>query len=233
MVFNCIIIDDEQPARKLLENYCNKVNELNVVGSYKSALDAFEILKENTIDILFLDIQMPDISGIDFLKLLKPQHTKIIFTTAYRGFALEGFELNAVDYLLKPIEFHRFLRAIEKVKEVHQKKESIAVKEAEETLLIRSGKKQYRVPASEILYIKSESEYVNYVTQNHGKLLVHGALKDVIHTLSNTANFHRIHRSYIVNLSHISYVEGSRVHINGELFPISETYKVDFLKVWK
>ena len=232
MVFNCIIIDDEQPARKLLENYCNKVNELNVVGSYKSALDAFEILKENTIDILFLDIQMPDISGVDFLKLLKPQHTKIIFTTAYRGFALEGFELNAVDYLLKPIEFHRFLRAIEKVKEVHKKKESVAVKDAEETLLIRSGKKQYRVPASEILYIKSESEYVNYVTQNHGKLLVHGALKDVLNDLS-TKTFHRIHRSYIVNLSHISYVEGSRVHINGELFPISETYKVDFLKVWK
>ncbi|WP_420553499.1 LytR/AlgR family response regulator transcription factor [Tenacibaculum aiptasiae] len=234
MVFNCVIIDDEQPARRLLENYCTKIKGMQVVGSYKSPLEALDTLNENRIDILFLDIQMPDISGIDFIKLLKPNHTKVIFTTAYRDYALEGFELNAIDYLLKPIEFHRFVRAVEKVKELYQKREVVETNSqtTDETLLIRSGKKQYRVPIAEILYIKSESEYVKYVTQNHGKLLVHGALKDVLNDLSATT-FYRIHRSYIVNLSHITYVEGSRVHIKGELFPISETYKLDFLKVWK
>ena len=235
MVFNCVIIDDEQPARKLLENYCNKIKGMRVVGSYKSPLEALDTLKENTIDMLFLDIQMPDISGIEFLKLLKPHYTKVIFTTAYRDYALEGFELNAVDYLLKPIAFHRFVRAVEKVKELYQKRVLVETNtvniNTDETLIIRSGKKQYRVPVSEILYIKSESEYVKYVTQHHGKLLVHGALRDVLSDLSATT-FYRIHRSYIVNLLHITYVEGSRVRVNGEFFPISETYKLDFLKVW-
>ncbi|WP_299109087.1 LytTR family DNA-binding domain-containing protein [uncultured Tenacibaculum sp.] len=233
MEFKCIIVDDEQPARKLLENYCSKIKSLHVVGCYKSGLDALSVLQEKEIDILFLDIQMPDISGIDFLKSLKLHKTKVVFTTAYRDYALEGFELDAVDYLLKPIEFHRFLRAIEKVKEVHQKKEKREVKDVEGSLIIRSGKKQYRVPTSEILYIKSESEYVKYVTQNHGNLMVHGALKEVMNSLSNSNNFLRIHRSYIVNMTHITYVEGGRVRINGEFFPISETYRLDFLKTWK
>lgn len=233
MEFKCIIVDDEQPARKLLENYCSKIKSLHLVGCYKSGLDALSVLQEKEIDILFLDIQMPDISGIDFLKSLKLHKTKVVFTTAYRDYALEGFELDAVDYLLKPIEFHRFLRAIEKVKEVHQKKEKLEVKDVEGSLIIRSGKKQYRVPTSEILYIKSESEYVKYVTQNHGNLMVHGALKEVMNSLSNNNKFLRIHRSYIVNMTHITYVEGSRVRINGEFFSISETYRLNFLKTWK
>ncbi len=118
MKYNCIIIDDEQQGRRLLENYCNKIDDLVVVGSYKSAIHAFEGMRTNDIDIIFLDIQMPELSGIDFLKSLKRNKAKVILTTAYREYALEGFELDAIDYLLKPIGFSRFLRAIEKVKEI-------------------------------------------------------------------------------------------------------------------
>ncbi|CAL2080654.1 LytTR family DNA-binding domain-containing protein [Tenacibaculum sp. 190524A02b] len=232
-MLKCIIIDDEQLARRLLENYCSKIDTLEVLGSYKSAIKALPTLNSQNVDILFLDIQMPDINGIDFLKSIKTYTTKVIFTTAYREYALDGFELDAIDYLVKPIEFPRFLRAVEKVKEVHQKRQEIVVKDVEKMLIIKADKKQYRIPISEIMYVKSENEYVNYVTKNHGNLLVHGALKDVVALLSGSTNFFRIHRSHIVNLSYITYTEGGRVKIQDEFLPISESYKVDFFKVWK
>ncbi|CAM1344997.1 LytR/AlgR family response regulator transcription factor [Tenacibaculum amylolyticum] len=233
MKLNCIIIDDEQPARELLQNYCSKIDSLHLVGSYKTPIHAIDILQQENIDILFIDIQMPDISGLDFIKSIKTHHTKVIFTTAYREYALESYELDAIDYLVKPIEFHRFLRAVEKVKEVHIKRNEVDVQKKEETIIIRANKKLYRLPISDILYIKSENEYVKYVTKNHGNLLVHGALKDVIKTLESHTDFIRIHRSYIVNVSCIDYVEGNSIRINNEFFPISDSYKNAFFDVWK
>lgn len=233
MKLNCIIIDDEQPARRLLENYCSKIDSLQVIGVYKSAIEVISILEEKHVDIMFLDIQMPELTGIEFLKSIKTYNTKVIFTTAYRDYALEGFDLNVIDYLVKPIELPRFLRAVEKVKEIHQKRKKIEVKDIEEMLIIKADKKQYKLLFSDILYIKSENEYVKYVTKNHGSLLVHGALKNVETSLSSKSNFFRIHRSYIVNLSEITYVEGSRVCINDEYFPISEKYRVLFFEKWK
>lgn len=226
MRYNCIIIDDEQPARRLLENYCNKLKEIQIIGSFKSAIDALPYLKDQTIHILFLDIQMPDISGIDFLKSLNLNITKVVFTTAYRNYAIEGFELNATDYLLKPIEFHRFLKSVEKIK--HNTNTN-----SNKSVLIRSGKKQYKILESEILYIKSESEYVKYVTKNTKNILVHGALKDVAELFRYNANFIRIHRSYIININYVTYIEGTRVFINDEFFPISETYRQVFFDKWK
>jgi len=233
MKLNCIIIDDEQPARRLLENYCSKIETLQVVGAYKSAIEALPILNGKNVDIIFLDIQMPELSGIDFLKSINTFNTKVVFTTAYRDYALEGFELNAIDYLVKPIEFHRFLRAVEKVKEIHQKPQKLEIKAIEKPLIIKANKKQYKVPLQEVLYIKSENEYIKYVTQNQGNLMVHGALKNIEKSFGDTSNFLRIHRSYIVNLSHITYVEGSRVRINGDYFSISEKYRASFFKKWK
>ncbi|WP_435261804.1 LytR/AlgR family response regulator transcription factor [Tenacibaculum sp. nBUS_03] len=235
-MLKCIIVDDEQPARKLLESYCKKIKDVKVIGTYKSGLDTLTILKEEQIDILFLDIQMPDISGIDFLKSLKLYHTKVVFTTAYRDYAFEGFELGTLDYLLKPIEFHRFVKTIEKIKDVQQKPQKLEIKDKgiEESLIIRSDKKQYRIQTSEILFVKSENEYVKYVTKNHGNLMVYGSLKKVINSFTNSEKLIRIHRSYIVNLAHISYVEGNRVCINGKHhIPVSETYRLSFFKTWK
>lgn len=236
MDYKCIIIDDEQPARRLIENYCKKLDDLMVVGSFKSALKAMPSLKEQDIDILFLDIQMPDISGLDFLKTIKTHHTKVIFTTAYREYALEGFDLDATDYLLKPIEFHRFLKAIDKVKDALGKNRTSPLTSHDntgETIMLKADKKRYRIPLSEILYIKSDSEYIKYITQNHGTLMVHGSLKDVTQNFPKHSNFIRIHRSYIINLKHISYVEGNQVRIHHELLPISETYRGAFFDRWK
>ncbi len=233
MKYKCIIVDDEQPARKLLENYCSKLSELEHVGSFKSALDAAPILREQSIDILFLDIQMPNISGIDFLKTLKNLTTKVVLTTAYRDYAVEGYDLDAIDYLLKPIEFHRFLRAIDKIKDVYPKSNNLQIQETSPDLIIKSNKKLYKISPSDILYIKSENEYIKYNTLNHGNLMVHGALKDISNMLKKHGNFIRIHRSYVINMIHISYIEGNRIAIGQQFFPVSETYKNDFLKAWK
>jgi DNA-binding LytR/AlgR family response regulator len=230
-MLNCVIIDDEQPARKLLENYCKKIKGLQVVESYKSPFAAHALLKEGNIDVLFLDIQMPEISGLDFLKTVVLPSTKVIFTTAYRDYALDGFNLDAIDYLLKPIAFPRFYKAVEKVKQIHSITKNTEVKT--EFLLLKSGKKQYRVPISEIIYIKSENEYLSYFTKKQGKLMVYGALKDAIDSFSSYSNFVRIHRSYIINTDYIEYVEGNRVIIQGASFSISESYKTIFFTLWK
>ncbi|CAM1372220.1 Two-component system response regulator [Tenacibaculum litopenaei] len=234
MELKCIIIDDEQPARELLENYCARLEHIKVLGSYKSAIEAHSVLKATDIDLLLLDIQMPDISGIDFLRLLQPQHTKVIFTTAYRDYALDGYELDVVDYLLKPIEFHRFFKAIEKVKILQRRQDAPEIGSGDPRYLsIKSGKRMYRVPTKDISYIKSENEYVKYVTKTMGSILEHGALKDLECQLSPIEGFIRVHRSYIINTAFIAYVEGNRIMIEGEFIPISERYKSSFFKLWQ
>lgn len=229
---NYIIVDDEKPARALIENYCNKIEGLKFKGSFKSALDALSILNSKEIDLVFLDIQMPEISGIDFLKTLQSKSFKVIFTTAYRDYALEGFELDASDYLLKPIEFPRFLRAVNKVKEAIQPQQNITIKEENPTTtLLKSSKRLYRVNYKDIEYIKSEHEYLNYVLESDQHILVHGSLKDLVLTLPKHS-FIRVHRSFIVNLNHISYVDGNSICIKETFIPIGETYREVFFKAW-
>lgn len=228
MTYNCIIIDDEQPARKLIENHCSKLDFLNVIGSFKSPILAMDILSGNTIDILFLDIQMPDINGLDFIKSMQNRSINVILTTAYREFALDGYNLNAVDYLLKPIEFSRFFQAIEKINTIHSKSNVLSTS----FIHIKSNKKQYKLAIEDIIYLKSESEYIVYYTKSHGKLMVYGALKDAQKTLNSSAIFCRVHRSYIINLNEIAFVEGQMIMILDRLIPISESYKEQFYKKW-
>ncbi len=232
MTLNCIIIDDEQPARRLLENYCNKHENLSLIASYKSALEALDILSTQSIDILFLDIQMPDISGIDLVKSLGNYRTNIIFTTAYREYALEAFELNAVDYILKPIAFPRFVNAIEKVKSIHSLSIQTIKNSKIKKIVVKADKKQYKVAHQDILYIKSENEYIHYHTIHQGNLLVHGALKKAHEYLDNHETFVRIHRSYIININHIDFLEGNRVSIKNKYLPISDSYKDTFMEIW-
>ena len=228
----CIIIDDEKPARKLIENYCKKIEDIELIGSFKSPLEALPILDKTSIDLIFLDIQMPEISGIDFMKTLSANPVNIVLTTAYRDYALDGYELNAIDYLLKPIAFHRFLRAVNKVKALNLNSEPLVSTSLEKNIFLKSGKKTFRIQSSDILYIKSENEYIKYVTTKNKPILVLGALKDLIPTKFDKETFIRIHRSYIVNLNHISYVEGHMVCINQELIPIGETYRSAFFSLW-
>ncbi|WP_025668121.1 LytR/AlgR family response regulator transcription factor [Aquimarina megaterium] len=230
MKLNVIIIDDEQLARKLLESYISKIEHLNLLGSFKSPISALTILKEKKVDVILLDIRMPDISGLDFLKTLE-NTPKVILTTAYREYALEGYEYNVIDYLLKPIEFSRFIRAINKVSN-NKGENTIAETEKQgEYINLKYNKKTFRILKENILFIKAESEYVNYHLKNGQKLLIYGTLKEVETRLSSP-NFCRIHRSYVINPKHIDYVEGNRIIIHDQKLPISESYKKAFLKIW-
>jgi DNA-binding LytR/AlgR family response regulator len=231
-MLKCIIIDDEEPARLLLNDYCSKIEDIEVVGMYKSPLKAISILENGDVDMLLLDINMPDISGIDFLKTLH-RPPKVIFTTAYREYAIEGFNLEAVDYLLKPIEFFRFIKAINKVRQLNI---PFGANNNSETLTgsiqLKSNKKLYKIDLKEIVFIKSQSEYVMYHTQSHGKLMVYGTMKAVSEDLP-ISHFLRIHRSYIVNRSFVQYMEGNQIIVlKGERLPLGERYKEKFMEKW-
>lgn len=231
-MYKCIIVDDEEPARLLLNEYCSKVEDLDVVGLYKSPLNCLTKLENGEIDILFLDINMPSISGIDFLKTLRKQ-PNVILTTAYREYAIEGFDLDVVDYLLKPIEFYRFLKAINKVKQIEIKPEAFLLPNQENTnnILLKSNKKIYKVDYNDIRYIQSHGEYLMYHTLTNGKLMVYGTMKS-IETLLPPTQFFRIHRSYIINKNAVKYIEGNQVILGSTILPLSEAYKKKFLSSW-
>ena len=230
-MFKCIIIDDEEPARLLLNDYCSKIENVEVIGMYKSPLNAISVLENDAIDILLLDINMPDITGIDFLKTLN-RPPKVILTTAYREYAVEGFNLEVVDYLLKPIELFRFIKAINKAKQLialsNPKKES---KSLTGNIQLKSNKKLYNIELKDIIFIKSHSEYVMYHTQSHGNIIVYGTMKSIEENLPKS-HFYRIHRSYIVNRSFIEYVEGNQAVLKEERLPLGESYKEEFLIWW-
>ncbi|MEE9361193.1 MAG: LytTR family DNA-binding domain-containing protein [Cellulophaga sp.] len=235
MKLNIIIVDDEQPARRLLENYVSKIEYLHLLGSFKSPLAALSILNEQKIDIILLDIRMPEISGLEFLATLK-WSPAIILTTAYREYALDGYEHNVTDYLLKPIEFTRFLKAINKVKTNNRTSNIITnqIKEEKqlEHIYLKHNRKEYKIALDSILYIEGENEYVKYHLKNKENLLVYASLKNIEEKLL-PSKFCRIHRSYIINLDAIDFLEGNRVTIQGQKLPISKTYKDFFKKSFK
>jgi DNA-binding LytR/AlgR family response regulator len=220
----CIIIDDEPLAINLLESYVSKIEELDLIGTYNNPLDALKLLREKTVDILFLDIQMPEITGVEFKKIINPD-LKVIFTTAYSDYALESYDLNAVDYLLKPITFQRFLQALEKVKQkstVQNSDTSI------DYIFVKTEYRHQKIFFSDILYLKGLSDYVAIQTKT-GKVLTLQNMKDFEQSLPKQ-KFIRVHKSYIVNFEHIAFVERNRIVIEEEYIPIGSTYKEAFWK---
>ncbi|WP_034925272.1 LytR/AlgR family response regulator transcription factor [Gillisia sp. CAL575] len=209
----CLIIDDEELARGLLKTYVAKIDSLELVGSFESALDALQIIKTETIDLIFLDIQMPDLKGTDFAKLVDAK-TKIIFTTAYSEYALDGFELNALDYLLKPITFERFLTAVNKL-------EANNSNESQTTITVKSGYDLHKLNLEEITHIESDSEYVIFYTGNN-KVMSNQSLKSLERTLPN--NFMRVHRSYIVNKNKVTGLKSRDLLLSDLRIPVSDSY---------
>lgn len=216
----CITIDDEEGAHRILKNYIEKIEGLECEGSFLNALDAFHYLKKAEVDIIFLDINMPEISGYTFVRMLsKPP--KIIITSAYPEYALEGFELDVLDYLLKPMRLERFVKAVEKarnsIENVSQKivgPETIEVKYEGET-------KQFQL--KDILYFQSVGNYIKIVTATKN-YVVHVTTKTIESMLINT-DFFRIHKSYIVNKNHIKGIENETVLIGDQKLPIGKTFK--------
>lgn len=214
-MLKCLIIDDEELARGLIKAYIEKLDFLEVVADFESPLEAMPIIQKETIHVIFLDIQMPDLKGTDFAKLISPS-TKIIFTTAYAEYALEGFELNALDYLLKPITFDRFLVAVNKIKPL------AAFTTSSDTITIKSGYDLHKLKYSAILYIESDNEYVIFHTANE-KIMSHQSLKALEKRLT-PAIFKRVHRSFIVNKEKVTALKGKDLFIGAIKIPISNSY---------
>ncbi|MGB5463819.1 MAG: LytTR family DNA-binding domain-containing protein [Aureibaculum sp.] len=209
----CIVIDDEELARTLLKSYIDKVDFLELVADFENPIEAIQLLKGSDINIIFLDIQMPELKGTDFAKMVNSK-TRVIFTTAYSEYALEGFELNALDYLLKPITFERFLQAVNKYKQ-----EETAF---DDSITVKSGYDLHKLKFDDILYVESDSEYVNFYTTGK-KIMSYQTLKSLEKTLPNST-FIRVHRSYIVNKQKVSALKGRDLLISDVKIPVSDSY---------
>lgn len=229
-MYTCIIVDDESLARDLIENHLNQLDNFEIVASCESAIEASKLLQHQTVDLLFLDIEMPVLLGTDFLKNLlnKP---KVIFTTAYRDYAIDGFELNAVDYLLKPITFSRFFKAIEKFLETQTSSKNIEIKVInKEFIFIRKDRKQVKLFFNDILYIESVKDYIKIHLTDTNHLIKH-SLSGFEKLLDN--RFIRSHRSYIINTDKITAYTKHDIEIENFEIPIGDNYKESIIKLLK
>jgi two-component system, LytTR family, response regulator len=226
MKISCIAIDDEPLALDILEDYIGKVPFLEMKGRYTSALQAMEALKREKTDLIFLDIQMPELTGIRFLNTLQV-HPYVIFTTAYPNYAVESYEYNTIDYLLKPVSFERFLKAAnkaaEKIIRPEEMKPSLKEGVEQDFLFIKSNQKMIRVQLSDILFIKGLKDYVIIHTTTR-RIITYQNLKALEDMLAGKS-FIRVHRSYIIALSRIDTIESQMIRIQEELIPIGDNYK--------
>lgn len=225
MTINCAIIDDEPLAAQLLESYARKTPFLHLIGTYGSAVEAMKELRDRPAQLLFLDIQMPELSGIEFAKIL-PADTRIIFTTAFQQYAIEGYKVNALDYLLKPVSYEDFLKAANKALDHF----SVAMKQqvyAEDRFMfVKSDYKLIRVPLDDILYIEGLKDYVRIYMQDGTKIMSLMNMKKLEDYLPRP-EFLRTHRSFIVHMSKTHSVDRFRIVFGDQYIPISDSYKED------
>jgi len=223
MIINCAIIDDEPLAAALLESYALKTPYLNLIGTYNSAITAMRDLRVQPAQLLFLDIQMPELSGIEFAKIL-PKETKVIFTTAFSQYALEGYKVNALDYLLKPVSYSDFVKATDKALEwfaISQKQETYR---NDRFMFVKSEYKLQRVGLDDILYIEGLKDYVRIHLKNGEKMMSLMSMKKLEDYLPRP-EFLRIHRSYIVRMTEVRTVDRFRIVFGDAFLPISDNYK--------
>jgi DNA-binding LytR/AlgR family response regulator len=228
----CMIVDDEPLARDVIRRYAEKVPVMTVVGEFGNAIDAMLFLQEQTADLIFLDIHMPHLTGTEFVKALKDA-PKIIFTTAYKEYALEGFELDAADYLLKPVRFERFLKSINKAfpkTPFHRSPSNESSRKNNSGFIyVKSDRKMIKLMLDEILYIESARDYLKIFTANKS-IIIRQTISSIEAMLSEN-EFVRIHRSYIVSLMKISSFTHETVEIGKIELPIGKYYQNSFLKL--
>ncbi len=230
-MIKCIAIDDEPHALRQLSEYIEVVPFLSLEKAFESAIEACIFLKENTVDLVFVDISMPDLNGIDFAKSLSKQ-IKIIFITAHSEFAYEGFQIDAADYLLKPISFTDFLRSVNKVNERYFRQNSSLpeIHQSRDYLFIKSEYRIIRINFKDIKYIESKREYVKIYLEGNEPIKSLMSMKKMEESLPENI-FMRVHRSFIVNLDKITIVERNRIVFDNKVYiPISENYGEKFLK---
>ena len=224
MEMRCIIIDDEPFALDLIRSYVLKTPFLELTNSFTNPFKALSYLQANSVDLAFLDINMPELTGLQLVKSLSHQ-PKIIFTTAYPEFGAESYEFNAIDYLLKPIKYERFLKAVNKAKDLTQEKVSDSIPDS---VFLKSGTQINQVPIKTIKYIEGAGNYMTFYTETK-KIMALMNMKEVSELLPSN-EFVRIHKSYIVSLVHIDIIEKHRVIIDKTPVPIGVSYREEFLK---
>jgi len=233
MKIRVLIVDDEPHAIEVIENYLRMFSEMELVGKCTDAIQAFQLLQQKTVDLMFLDIQMPGLKGTEMLRSLK-NPPKVIFTTAYSEYALEGFELNAIDYLLKPIPFERFLRAVDKIYQLPDSRSKalitheIPVGDHDAFIYLKVDRKTIKVNISDILWIESLRDYVKVVVKE--QVYITKQKISLLEELLPENKFVRIHRSFIVALSKIDSFYSYSIEINGHELPIGRNYKQDVQK---
>lgn len=225
MKFKYLIIDDEPLARKLIASHAAKIETLELVGQCENAIEATQAIRNQKIDLIFLDIEMPELSGLDFIRTLK-NPPAIILVTAHRNFAPEAFELDVLDYLLKPVSFERFLKSVNKFLD----KAAVPIQitheqpnESKDFIYLKADRKDYKINLDEILYIESLDDYVKVILQSNTLIT-----RENISTLEQklpTEKFVRIHRSFIVSLKHLTAVSGESVHVAGKELPFGRAFK--------
>ncbi|MBO9586886.1 MAG: response regulator transcription factor [Flavobacterium sp.] len=231
----CVIIDDEPLAVELLQDFVKKVDALELINTFNNAIDAVSFINQNNVDLIFLDIQMPHFSGIDFLNTIEKKPL-VIFTTAYSDYAVEGFNLGAVDYLVKPIPFHRFLKAVVRAQQVLQPVATPTIAENTNTpeieqdfMFVRAEYENVKLNFADILFIEGLKDYVKiYTTDNKFTLTLISLIK--LENLLSNKGFARIHRSYIINIKHVKSIQKNKVLISDKRIPISESYKNTFFE---
>ncbi len=226
MKFNCLIVDDEPLAVALMENHIRQVPFLALAGKCFNAMEAIAFLEKNEVDLIFLDIEMPYLTGMQ-LKSFLPEKQKVIFTTAYSDFAIESYEKNAFDYLLKPITFERFLKSVKRLQSIESIKPAIVPSSAESHIFVKSGREIIKLEYDDILYIEGLKDYVSLVTDTD-KVITYKLMRELEETLPG--NFARVHLSYIINCNKIKKISDNQVIIQEKNIPISEKYRDSFLQ---
>jgi DNA-binding LytR/AlgR family response regulator len=219
----CLIVDDNKMARMAILKLVEQVEDLMLTGECENAMEAYNMLKKKPVDLLLLDIEMPGVTGLELIKNLGPRGPLIIFTTAKSNYAVEAFELNVVDYLVKPVEPARFLQALDKAREaLASDKEQVEVKEKEFVFVKDSGVLK-RISVDDILYLEAMGDYVKVFTQQKFHI-VHATLKSIEEKLP-PSKFMRVHRSYIIALNKIDFIEEGVININGTAIPVADAYR--------
>lgn len=223
MIISCVIIDDEPLAAGLLESYVKKTPYLSLKGTYNSAIQAMKDLRENPVQLLFLDIQMPELSGIEFAKIL-PKESKIIFSTAFPQYAIEGYKVNALDYLLKPVSYDDFLKSTDKALEWFSVSMRQDIYRRDRFMLVKSDYKLQRVALDDILYIEGLKDYVRFYLKGGEKVMSLMSMKKLDEYLPKP-EFLRTHRSFIVHMTEAPLIDRFRIVFDDVYIPISENYK--------
>ncbi|MCY2686989.1 LytR/AlgR family response regulator transcription factor [Salinimicrobium sp. TH3] len=227
----CIIVDDEPTAREIIAEHLSKIDNITIVGSCVKANEAFTLINSHKVDLIFLDINMPEISGLSFARTIN-KDIKIIFTTAYREYAVDGFDLQAVDYLLKPISFDRLYRAVNSFYNIHFKNHRLQVQEKNEVqndfMFVRSDRKMIKINFTEICYIESLNDYLKIHTRTEN-IVIRETMSNIEKELPES-RFIRTHRSFIVSLSALESYTNEYLEIKGKAIPISRSYKSSVLE---